>query len=309
MTLKTPTIKPTDWQHDKDALRAIRQSVFVDEQAVPVELEWDQYDESASHWLALIDDQAIATARLLNDGHIGRMAVLKNHRGCGIGRQLLQAIIEECRQRQLLSCYLYAQTHAVGFYKTMGFDIVGDEFMDAGIPHLKMIKPVTEQRLLGVHGGRYTVKNLADTVLDLISQCERQLLIFSYDLDKNLYDHRELIDAVSQLARKSRYTQVKLLVVDSKSIVKRGHGLLNLARRLSSKIEIRKTTADLKDLPEAFIIADQRGLLAYDLKNLEGRSAWANYNNKPAAQALAAEFDLLWQHASHDRELQLLGIS
>ena len=310
MTLMTiTTIKKADWLQDKTALRAIRERVFIKEQSVPIELEWDQYDDLATHWLALNGSEPVATVRLLRDGHIGRMAVLKQYRGNGVGRQLLQAVIEECRHRQLFNSYLYAQTHAIAFYQRMGFEVVGEEFMDAGIAHRKMIKTIAQHRLLGVHGGRFSVTHLADAVLDLTVQCERQLLILCYDLDKNIFDHREIIDAMSQLARKSRYTQIRILVVDTKPIVKRGHGLLNLARRLSSKIEIRKTTADLKDIPEAFIIADGVGLLAYDIHNNDACRTWANYNNKPAAQALAAEFNLFWQHASQDRELKILGIS
>lgn len=310
MKLKTKlTINPANWQQNKDDLQAVRQAVFIDEQSVPIELEWDEYDDEASHWLAFNDGEPVATVRMLSDGHIGRMAVLKSHRHRGIGRQLLQTVIDDCSRRQLLRGYLYAQAHALGFYQSMGFEIVGDEFMDAGIAHRKMIKTISKQRLLGQHGGRFSVPDLADAVLDLVGQCERQLLIFCYDLDKSLFDRSELIDVVSRLARKSRYTQIRLLVVDTKSMVKRGHGMLNLARRLSSKIEIRKTTADLRDLPEAFVIADNRGLLGYDLQNSEANNAWADYNNKPSAEALAAEFDSLWQRASHDRELKILGIS
>ena len=305
----TLTIRAAYWEQDKSSLRAIREQVFVEEQSVPIELEWDEHDEIASHWLAFINDEPVATVRMLNDGHIGRMAVLKQQRGLQIGQQLLHTVLDECRQRQLLETYLYAQTHAIPFYEKMGFHCIGDEFMDAGIPHRKMQLTITDKRLLGQHGGRFAIHNIRQATQDLIEQCERQLLVLSFDLDPTIYDQQDIIGAISKLARKSRYTEIKLLIVDSKRLVRRGHGLLNLSRRLSSAIEIRKTTADLKDLPQALVIADLRGIIGYDLKDPDAQQAWGNYNNKPAAEALAAEFDILWQRANQDRELKVLGIS
>jgi len=133
------TIRRTTWDRDQPALRAIRTQVFIEEQHVPVELEWDEHDACSIHLLACDrEGNAVGTARMLKDGHIGRMAVLKSWRGQGVGNALLQTLIEIARQQALEQVYLYAQTSAIGFYQRHHFHITSDEFMDAGIPHHEM---------------------------------------------------------------------------------------------------------------------------------------------------------------------------
>lgn len=135
----TGTIRIVSWNHEAPALRAIRTTVFIQEQQVPEALEWDEFDAVSVHALALdAAGQPIGTARLLPDGHIGRMAVLKPWRGQGFGAALLQVLLEELRQRQQKKAMLNAQTYAVPFYQKFGFNVCSEEFMDAGIPHVKM---------------------------------------------------------------------------------------------------------------------------------------------------------------------------
>lgn len=133
------TIRIVSWNHEAPALRAIRTTVFIQEQQVPEALEWDELDAVSVHALALdAAGQPVGTARLLPDGHIGRMAVLKPWRGQGFGAALLQVLLEELRQRQQKKAMLNAQTYAVPFYQKFGFNVCSEEFMDAGIPHVKM---------------------------------------------------------------------------------------------------------------------------------------------------------------------------
>ena len=114
--------------------------MFVDEQHVPVELELDEHDATALHFLAFSDHTPIATARLLVDGHVGRLAVLQPYRGQSVGRALLNHIIFTARNHMLKSLFLDAQVSATGFYEKAGFVKQGDVFMDAGIEHLRMYK-------------------------------------------------------------------------------------------------------------------------------------------------------------------------
>lgn len=126
---------------DQEALRTIRHSVFVSEQNVPEELEWTGDDSRCIHALVRdADGQNIATGRLDPDGHIGRMAVLKSHRGLGAGQELLRFLVEQARQRNDREVLLSAQIHALDFYRRAGFEAYGTEFMDAGIPHKAMLK-------------------------------------------------------------------------------------------------------------------------------------------------------------------------
>jgi predicted GNAT family N-acyltransferase len=130
------------WNALAIAAQPIRETVFVQEQKVPPELELDEFDATSLHAVARGPaGEAIGTGRLLADGHIGRMAVLAEWRGKGVGRALLETLMDEARQRGLASLVLNAQTEATGFYERFGFVAEGGIFLDAGIPHVRMTRP------------------------------------------------------------------------------------------------------------------------------------------------------------------------
>lgn len=131
-------IELADWNGAKKDAQRIRFTVFVEEQGVPAELEMDENDARCVHALAYIDGRPIGTGRLLPDGHIGRMAVLKEWRGHGAGKALLRALVEAARRRGDKEVLLSAQVHALGFYRAEGFEAEGDEYEEAGIPHQAM---------------------------------------------------------------------------------------------------------------------------------------------------------------------------
>ena len=132
-------VKEIDWRAGEPALREVRIKVFVVEQGVPEALEWDGLDESSSHVIAVASDGApIGTGRLLRDGHIGRMAVLKEWRGKGVGSRLLELLLAVAGSKGFAQVELHAQVHAIGFYARHGFRVAGSEFMEAGIPHVVM---------------------------------------------------------------------------------------------------------------------------------------------------------------------------
>ncbi len=133
-------VRPARWPDDESAIRAIREAVFVAEQGVPAELEWDGRDARCAQVLAL-DSQGhpLGTARMLPDGHIGRMAVLAAWRGQGVGRALLSELLRLAATQGLEKVWLHAQTRAADFYRRHGFRVVGKPFEEAGIPHVAMI--------------------------------------------------------------------------------------------------------------------------------------------------------------------------
>jgi predicted GNAT family N-acyltransferase len=133
-------VSVADWQKDNAEIRRIREAVFIAEQSVPPELEWDADDESAVHFLAFEGDFPIGTARLLPDGHIGRVSVLKDWRGLRVGDALMEAVIGEAGERGLKQQMLSAQVQATAFYERLGFTIVSSEFLEAGIPHVDMVR-------------------------------------------------------------------------------------------------------------------------------------------------------------------------
>lgn len=131
-------IRRGDWATLGGAAGRIRRIVFIEEQAVPEAEEWDGRDDACVHLLAYHGDRAVGTARLLPDGHIGRVAVLEAGRGLGIGSRLMQAAIDAARQTGHREVVLDAQVHALPFYQKLGFEAFGPEFLDAGIPHRSM---------------------------------------------------------------------------------------------------------------------------------------------------------------------------
>ena len=133
------TIAETTWQKSRDSLSAIRELVFIQEQQVPVALEWDGLDEAAVHLLAWnLGGTPIGCARLLPDYKLGRMAVLPEYRMQGVGSAILQAAVEYAAEACWSHISISAQIQAIGFYIKSGFVLAGGEYMDAGIPHRDM---------------------------------------------------------------------------------------------------------------------------------------------------------------------------
>ena len=121
----------------------IRKTVFVDEQNVPVEEEIDQYEENAKHFVLYKEEVPIAAGRFrVVDGYgkVERICVLKEARGTGAGREIMNRIEAFAAEKGLEKVKLNAQTHAIPFYEQLGYEVVSDEFLDAGIPHRTMIK-------------------------------------------------------------------------------------------------------------------------------------------------------------------------
>jgi predicted GNAT family N-acyltransferase len=134
-------IEVISWQSEMQAkLKAIREEVFIKEQHVPLDIEWDEFDETAIHLLALDEHvSAIACARILIDkAKIGRMGVLKPWRGLGLGYALLEKAIEVCNSHGLQKVTLSSQTHAIKFYEKAGFVVTSEAYIDANIWHVDM---------------------------------------------------------------------------------------------------------------------------------------------------------------------------
>ncbi|MFM9968809.1 MAG: GNAT family N-acetyltransferase [Burkholderiales bacterium] len=133
------TIEIFDWNRARADARVVRYAVFVVEQQVPVDLEWDEWDARSDHVLAKdAQGNPIGTARLLPNGHLGRMAVMAAWRGKGVGGALARALLRRADDLAMARVVLHAQTHAAGFYRKLGFAEFGDRFEEAGIAHIAM---------------------------------------------------------------------------------------------------------------------------------------------------------------------------
>ena len=131
-------IRIVPWSEARPDAMSVREAVFVVEQGVPPEIELDEQDAVSLHAVAFEGAKPIATGRLLPDGHIGRMAVLAEARGTGLGSAVLMALMDEARRRGYSEAILSAQTHAMPFYRRFGYAEEGAIYDDCGIPHITM---------------------------------------------------------------------------------------------------------------------------------------------------------------------------
>ncbi|MGW0612179.1 GNAT family N-acetyltransferase [Streptomyces sp. NPDC002788] len=152
MSARTYVVRVAEDPADREACFAVRKEVFVGEQGVPQDLEYDVYDAGAVHVLAVREDGVpLGTGRLLSGdaavaqtgtdpsvGSLGRLAVVSHARGLGVGVALVRAIEDAARVRGLTAVDLHAQTHALGFYERLGYEAYGQEYLEAGIAHRGM---------------------------------------------------------------------------------------------------------------------------------------------------------------------------
>ena len=134
------TSKIYDYESNTEDICSIRYEVFVYEQNVPEELEIDGLDGEAKHVLAFIDGLTIGTGRILSDGHIGRLAVLKKYRGQGAGKLIMKELMKWAKDINLEKVWLSSQWHAHSFYLDLGFVCIGEIYKEAGIDHIKMYR-------------------------------------------------------------------------------------------------------------------------------------------------------------------------
>jgi predicted GNAT family N-acyltransferase len=154
MTRHLTEVRRATTANDVAVAFAVRREVFVDEQGVPADLELDDLDSSADHFVAYLDRHAVGAGRFVVEpagfegapgstapvGHLGRLAVLTMARGSGLGVALVQAIEDRARERDISLMALSAQTYAVAFYERLGYAAHGPQFDDAGLPHVWMTK-------------------------------------------------------------------------------------------------------------------------------------------------------------------------
>ncbi|WP_303289337.1 GNAT family N-acetyltransferase [Marinobacter sp. SS5-14b] len=320
----TPRFRKYSWQLAPNSIRDIRQRVFIDEQKVPPELEWDDTDEIADHYLVVDrNNTPIATARLFSaleeTGYIGRMAVLPEYRGRGVGEALLRHLMSESAGR-FQEIRLSAQQHAVGFYQRCGFHICSAPYDDAGIPHLDMrcLAPslahkVTQLRpqplILGADTESWLFDH-EDTMLGLMDslagQAGQRLWLYDRNLDHELYDRHQLRELVSAVARRHRLSEVRLLIHDDKPLVKQRHQLVELMRRLTSRIELRLVNPDYPLEDQPFMLVDREGILCRH--HFDKPEGFANFAAGGRVKVKEEAFQRMWDTARPSLELRELPL-
>jgi len=311
-------VEPADYRVDFADLRAVREPVFIVEQQVPVEEEWDELDPQCRHVIARdADNRPIGTGRLTPERKIGRMAVLAEWRGKGVGGAILEALMDEARALGWLEVTLNAQTHAIPFYASYGFEAFGEAFMEANIPHLAMRRllgaPDPGRRPLPVPTGEAALREIAsendlrELSLAVITRARREIRVFTRDFEATLYAHPGIIEAFREFATSGRGPTVRILIIEPERLRAEGHALLPLAQRLSSVFALR-TPVDPEDrqAAESYLVADEA---AYVFRPLATRFEGTACVDGPArARQLAQAFDRRWERARALGELRALGI-
>lgn len=139
MTRACVSVTPASWQQDRERVQFVRRRVFIEEQGVAEDEEWDAADPLSWHVLAVHENRdAVGTGRLEPCGKIGRVAVLDRFRGLGIGKAIVRRLVNQATDSGFEAVYLHAQTAAAGFYRRLGFRAEGPVFEEVGIPHVRM---------------------------------------------------------------------------------------------------------------------------------------------------------------------------
>lgn len=297
------TIQPIDYATGVEDLRAVRETVFVHEQNVPLELEWDALDPLSHHMIARdAGGRPIGTGRLTPERKLGRMAVLNEWRGRGVGDALLLALLAKARELGWPAVSLHAQVSAEDFYARHGFLPEGDRFEEAGIEHQTM--------RLALHGATAIAERAAAVAMTraIALQARRSLVIYSRELDPGLFDVPSVLDALRRLAtRRAGGTEIRILLQDAAAPQRALAPLLPLAQRLPSVFAIR-AVADPVDLPypSAYLANDAGGWYFRPFGNrFDGEVALYDPGH---ARQLRESFAQVWERSRPCTELRALGI-
>lgn len=300
-----------DWTRDEAALRALRTTVFVEEQSVSEEEEWDGLDPDCVHAIAELPPEGIVgTGRLHPSGKIGRMAVLAEWRGLGIGAAILRDLLDEARKRGLESVYLHAQLPVLGFYARFGFVAEGPEFEEAGIAHRLMrlrlagTDPAndTDQGVTGTRRVLSGKQEFAEAVTDVAGVATRSLAIFTPDLEHGVYDSSRFLEAIKRLVLSRSHARIRVLISDPGRIQHTVNRFLYVGRRLSTFIEFRHLPESYQGRSDAFLIADDAALV-YRAKADRWEGIMDSHEPR-VARVYLLQFDEMWQNSEPAGELR-----
>lgn len=312
------TIEHASWDRDLADLREVREEVFVIEQQVSREEEWDELDVLSHHVLARDKDGIpIGTGRLTPERKIGRMAVRKPWRGKQVGAAILRTLVERARELGYTEVELHAQISAVGFYEVFGFESYGEEFVEANIRHRHMrlaLTPLTAPeraappplpQIQNYETG--TRDEVIATMLTLLQSAAHEIVICTRELDPGLLDHADVLAALQHIATQGRGARVRLLIHDTDRAMHDGNRLIALAQRLSSVFELRVPEFEEdRHYTAAFVLNDRSGYL-FRPNALRYEGQGSNYAPGRHRQLLS-HFEQVWERARFADELRQLNL-
>lgn len=286
------SVRKADWQVDIAALRRVRTRVFVEEQNVPLDLEWDGLDADCVHMLAMAGEKAIGTGRLTPDGHIGRMAVIADWRGRGVGAALLIQLMKAARARGDRYCELNAQVSAIGFYERFGFRTEGETFLDAGIVHRRMHLDYTRDRTPKLLQGH---DSLAVALLRLARSTRHGFALYAPNLAPRLTAGTEFADALKEVTLSSPHGNIRLLCKEARTVAQADHALLRVVTTLTSQCALHQLGAEDEPTAEVYAFNDTGG--AFHQPCIETAAATSILDSPLAARELKRRFDPLWERS------------
>jgi predicted GNAT family N-acyltransferase len=300
------------WDDAHSALRLIRQKVFIEEQQVPEDLEWDTGDKIALHFLGKEGNRPVACARLFKNGKLGRLAVLKDYRSHGWGGRILRAAEQHLLDQKKSKIHLDSQANSYQFYFKNGYRPTQEMSWDANIPHIHMQKilqrpnPVSKTYLLGEdenhhHSGQPAASSVWFQIGS--SQCRREINIQINDLAHPLFHNAACIANLSKFIRESRQTQVRVLI--NKEIPGLSeHPLLRLQQRMSSRLKVRALfMPNNKETHGNHILFDRSGYLKFDYKTAD-----CNFSNRISVSRHRIDFEKHWESSRELVEGRTLNV-
>jgi len=316
MKLQNFHVEVAEWSREdqRATLLDLRDVVFIQEQGVPEQRERDGLDGDCWHVLARDEaGQAIGCGRLTPTHKIGRMAVLQEWRGQGVGVALLRELIARARTQGWPEVALDAQVSAIGFYEREGFIAYGAEFQDAGLAHraMRLSLPAMaddESPLRDI--GALPAGSRSETAaarLQLLGETRHRLAVYMPLLGNDSYASAEELAELRRIAISGRGAQVRILLHDPAAALRNDHRLIALAQRLPSAIQIRMPVeeADLAYI-SAYLINDAGGYLFLpEADRPQGRAA---LHDRASQAPLQQHFDEVWERAERASILQTLSI-
>ncbi|MGQ0802224.1 MAG: GNAT family N-acetyltransferase [Pseudomarimonas sp.] len=308
-------VDPADFTRDLGAIRAVREPVFLVEQKVPPELEWDELDPLSRHVVARdFDGRPIGTGRLTPEQRIGRMAVLANWRGKGVGEAMLMRLLDQARDMGYLQIELHAQTHAIPFYARAGFVAEGDEFMEAGIPHqimriaLQPRAPITRKAL--PQANEQPVETLEEcrlATLEVLKAARHRICMVSRDLDPSLLCNEAALAELRRVALSGRGAEIRLIVQDPVAALRLSGQLVALAQRSPATIAIRTPTEEIDlNFASAYLLNDSGGYVYRPLASRFEASTHLHAGGRN--RQLQESFDKVWERSEVPVELRTMRI-
>jgi len=323
--------EPKFWVHFaalervSEPLRSVRETVFVHEQKVPEELEWDGSDEDCVHVVARnAEGGVIGTARIAPDGKIGRMAVLRPWRGHGVGDAMLCALLNYARNTGGQQVHLNAQRDATDFYRRHGFVAAGEEFVEAGIIHQHMTLGLAQPPLISyagphapVHGGgalgltegRLILEGQRAhrlALMDLVSQARRTIRVFADIPGPVALGHPAVVEALRGFATLSTRTRIEAIFRDPQRSARQGARFLELARQLPNSFELRAGAEEQRLRTDLVVLVDEVAYLHQP--NAERPTGTLEYRGEGRIVPLSSLVEEAWHHATPHVDLRRLSL-